>query len=688
MNAISCCPTTQLQHPILNAIFAILTVALALLSCPTNTRGEDLVQAYIRSPQANVHCGPGTDFYTTEQLKKGQRVEIIEQRIDGWVAIVPPATSFCWLPARDCKLHAGGKEVEITAEKAVCWIGSSLKQTEYRWQSELPRGTQLTILGEAQRTNEDGSVQLWYRIAPPADEVRWIRIEHLGTIEEVEAASPVVTASATQGITTQNKKPKEKSLLTNNSDKPDRKITLATAYQPSAAPVPPQGTQPPRRLKPSRSDAELNPIQPANSNRVREGAVTASHSDYPPGVQVPFRPDSYQATLYPSESNYPMARPTPQPSNPNWDQFQAFPTNGSPGYVAGPNMPASNRYASTSISPLEWFFSDFVHRNGGNEAPASMAPIPDPQIANAANYGSQPLAERNYSPEQPFQSRIAQLPRPRRRDSMGSPDSYAAPNSPSNMLALGAPTSSPMPRPNDPWVNNSQPSPANSNVSPFSATADYRNDGSPQYATPTSWHGISPVGSPSASPPLNENSADAYAPVNISSRELQEIQLSLSAEVAKPIEQWNLANYKAAIEERLNQSNDSLYRGEARLLIDRIEAFIQLKNRSASGVSVAPARPALGPLMPTNSETPATWLNATQYDASGWLVPVHATHAGQPEYALTDDRGNTITYVTAQPGVNLRRYLRQPVGLKGRRGFLTELSANHIVAERVVTLQR
>jgi hypothetical protein len=105
-------------------------------------------------------------------------------------------------------------------------------------------------------------------------------------------------------------------------------------------------------------------------------------------------------------------------------------------------------------------------------------------------------------------------------------------------------------------------------------------------------------------------------------------------------------------------------------------------------VPAANNTPTYAPLAPSNPETPATWINASQYDASGWLVPVHATHAGQPEYAITDDRGNTLAYVTAVPGVNLRRYLRQPVCLKGRRGYLSELAANHIVVERVVSLQR
>jgi hypothetical protein len=123
------------------------------------------------------------------------------------------------------------------------------------------------------------------------------------------------------------------------------------------------------------------------------------------------------------------------------------------------------------------------------------------------------------------------------------------------------------------------------------------------------------------------------------------------------------------------------------LLLDRIDAFIQLKNRSLMGQGIAPAQ-SNAPLVPSNPISPNTWINASQYDASGWLVPVHATHSGQPEYAITDDRGNTLAYVSAQPGVNLRRYLRQPVGLKGRRGYLGDLDANHIVVDRVTPLQR
>lgn len=668
-----CCRSCAPQH----LLIATLAHMLVLLTQHHHTWAQELEQAVIRVAKADVHCGPSSDYYSTMQLKRGEHVEIVEKGIDGWVSIVPPPQSFCWIAGRDCKLLPNGKEIEIVAERTVCWIGSTLKQTEYRWQSELNRGTRVAILGEAQRVGEDGTSQLWYRIAPLADELRWVRIEHLGTAEEV-AESAVVTASAQQPAAGRPKRNQEKSILSENSGKPDRKVSLATAYEPIAAP------KPPRTLNPAVNATHLNPIQPASTG-FQPGPTAAGYFDQDQSPRNTFA--------------RPVQRPRPAPMGPmhsgpafsgamqpatNWEQFQAFPTQ-----TAGPyGMPTSGgdpRYVSTPVGPFEWFFSDFLHRNDGGNAPMSMTPTPDAYVNQSPTPAQGPYAARSYSPDQPFQSRIAQLPRPRRRST--EPASNAL-NNDATMLAGD---------PRNAWQDAALQAPNSlgniANSMSQAATADYRSDQSTTYATTTNWHGINVPGNTIAnnvSRSSTDSSAndEAYAPVNISSSELQQIQVSLSNEVAKPIEQWNLANFKSMIEERLQQSSDPLFRGEARLLIDRIEAFIQLKNRSTHTVPAANNTPTYGPLMPSNPETPATWLNASQYDASGWLVPVHATHTGQPEYAITDDRGNTLAYVTAQPGVNLRRYLRQPVGLKGRRGYLADLSANHIVVERVVSLQR
>lgn len=707
MNHTSCCRYLVPQH----LLALTLTLGLLLLPQPHIARAQELEQAVIRVPKADVYCGPNSDYYSTMQLKRGERVEIIEKGIDGWVSIIPPSQSFCWIAGRDCKLLPSGKEIEIVADRTVCWIGSTLKQTEYRWQSELNRGTRIAILGEAQRRAEDGSSQLWYRIAPPEDELRWVRIEHLGTAEEVAA---VVTASAQQPVTSQanasrKSKNSEKSVLAENSGKPDRKISLAAAYEPSAAP------KPPRTFNPNTNAANMNPIQPASTS-FSPGPNAAGYFDqdtsprntFARPIQRPRPANMNPANMQPSA----MASNAMQPA-PNWDQFQAFPTQNSNPMMspmaAQPN--GGSRYASTPAGPVEWFFSDFLHRSDGGHSPGPMMPTPDAYVnprptpasngyaGNNPNYGGSPYGERTYSPDQPFQSRVSQLPRPRRRSLDPASGNY---RDDSSLLAVS---------PRDSWDEAALQAPNSlgniANSMTAAATADYRSGSygptpvGTGYATTTNWHGIntpantlltSATSQPATSQPATWQSAtaneDAYAAVNISSPELQQIQLSLSSEVAKPIEQWNLASYKATIEQRLQQSSDPLYRGEARLLIDRIDAFIQLKNRSTHTVPAVNNAAPLGPLMPSNPETPATWINASQYDASGWLVPVHATHTGQPEYAITDDRGNTLAYVTAVPGVNLRRHLRQPVGLKGRRGYLADLNANHIVAERVVSLQR
>lgn len=679
MNQSLCCRSVAPQHLLQFAI----ALAYALLTQQPQAIAQELEQAIIRVAKADVHCGPDADYYATTQLKRGERVSIIEKGIDGWVAIVPPSQSFCWIAGRDCKLLTNGKEIEIIADKTVCWIGSTLKQTEYRWQSELARGTKVTILGEAQRQSDDGANQLWYRIAPPSDELRWIRIEHLGTADDLNsnelgsdssattAPDPIHSNSAT--VPSKRSANKEKSVLADNDGKPDRKISLATAYEPIAAP------KPPRTLIPS---GNASPIQrtASPSSTFEPGPTAAGYFDQQPSPRNTFVRPTPAPQFSPMNRN---ARPiaVAQPA-PQWDQFQAFPSQ-SPAPSAMMIGQTAAPYTSQPVSPLEWLFADFIHRNDTGNAPNAMIPTPDatvqsPQAANRSSY-----PERTYSPDQPFQSRIAQLPRPGRRSlsrgfENGGNDypTLAADPRGREQAAYPQPLDSPM---------------RNDNFNSQASTADYRSDQASSYATTSTWHGIqmpgNNVATASDAQPLTEP-ADASAPVNISSPELQQIQFALSREVANPIEQWNLASFKSTIEERLQQSNDPLYRGEARLLIERIDAFIQLKNRSTHTVPASSQVRSQGPLMPSNPETPAMWINAGQYDASGWLVPVHATHTGQPEYAITDDRGNTIAYVTAPPGVNLRRYLRQPVGLKGRRGYLPELSANHIVVERAVSLQR
>jgi hypothetical protein len=51
-----------------------------------------------------------------------------------------------------------------------------------------------------------------------------------------------------------------------------------------------------------------------------------------------------------------------------------------------------------------------------------------------------------------------------------------------------------------------------------------------------------------------------------------------------------------------------------------------------------------------------------------------------------DETGRVTHHIDAPPGLNLRRYLNQRVGIIGSRGFHQQLQLNHVTAERIIAL--
>ena len=77
-----------------------------------------------------------------------------------------------------------------------------------------------------------------------------------------------------------------------------------------------------------------------------------------------------------------------------------------------------------------------------------------------------------------------------------------------------------------------------------------------------------------------------------------------------------------------------------------------------------------------------------RFDGSGWLMPVHSSNQAAPPYALLNDEGFVLQYVTPAPGLNLRRYLKKEVGVIGQQSYLPALHTSHLTAHRVVMLDR
>ena len=75
----------------------------------------------------------------------------------------------------------------------------------------------------------------------------------------------------------------------------------------------------------------------------------------------------------------------------------------------------------------------------------------------------------------------------------------------------------------------------------------------------------------------------------------------------------------------------------------------------------------------------------TPYVAQGWLMPVASAQGNAPPFVITDADGHPLAFVTPAPGVNLRRYVDQHIGVIGQRGF-DVLQFPHVIAHRAVKL--
>jgi hypothetical protein len=78
----------------------------------------------------------------------------------------------------------------------------------------------------------------------------------------------------------------------------------------------------------------------------------------------------------------------------------------------------------------------------------------------------------------------------------------------------------------------------------------------------------------------------------------------------------------------------------------------------------------------------------TAYEETGYLMEVHSSRRGAPQYALVDEQGDVKVFVTPVPGLNLAHYLTKHIGIFGRRGYLYRLKTQHVTITRVVDLAR
>jgi len=169
--------------------------------------------------------------------------------------------------------------------------------------------------------------------------------------------------------------------------------------------------------------------------------------------------------------------------------------------------------------------------------------------------------------------------------------------------------------------------------------------------------------------------------------ELDDINSELSIMLAESPSRWkteDLARRARMLEDR---ARTAVQQNQIRTLTGRIAQADEIKARYAAMASAAGGSPlshrsraaAAGGPLPTGA-------SEERFDATGRLERVLPPKLGAPRYALTDERGNVLTYVNPAPGMNMQYYLGRRVGIYGVRGQLAEPNAEYVTAKHVTAL--
>ena len=170
-------------------------------------------------------------------------------------------------------------------------------------------------------------------------------------------------------------------------------------------------------------------------------------------------------------------------------------------------------------------------------------------------------------------------------------------------------------------------------------------------------------------------------------RELDRIDLELSAMVVEEIAAWSFGPLSERANALLEQAQTPSERGRARQLVDKLARFEDIKKRHDAIRNPQQAAPA-GLAGATTAA--ARTIVDPRFDGVGRLAPVVSQRPGSPQFALIDASNTVVSFITPAPGVNLRPYVDKQVGVNGQRGYRTDLQREHINVQRVtlVDVQR
>jgi hypothetical protein len=166
-------------------------LALLLAAVRPAAAQDPIYTAVVAQDQAEVRSGATLDarLYPTNRLRRGARVEVLEELPGGWLKIRPPQGSYSWINTRFVERVAPDQPnwtVNALPEVGVpVYVGSELQRGRPTVEGcKVTRGHLVRSVGPPW-PDEEGS---WLPVEPPPGEARYLRAE--AVVRDAEAAAP------------------------------------------------------------------------------------------------------------------------------------------------------------------------------------------------------------------------------------------------------------------------------------------------------------------------------------------------------------------------------------------------------------------------------------------------------------------------------------------------------------------
>ena len=204
-------------------------------------------------------------------------------------------------------------------------------------------------------------------------------------------------------------------------------------------------------------------------------------------------------------------------------------------------------------------------------------------------------------------------------------------------------------------------------------------------------------------------SGDSIAAIRAETQgaDVERLQLMLSRLMAKTASVHEAQPILEAATNLAERHPDALTVARAKLLVDRVQQYQRIAQQrdgqtfvqnpisigqtmggfQVGAQSVVPASATVSPPAPpsnTAAQVQSKTVAPPTPTASGYLVQVYSSRTNSPPYALTDNVGNTITYVSPAPGIDLRPHLNNQISVFGSQGYVQGLKTPHVLVTKAI----